>query len=119
MKYILVQWPESQCLMEHERFDECLLVDSFDEEDDIGSSAYMCPEDLYNEIFPEARHTQMNEYLVKVQYHRGGVCMAELLAQLSAEGMTIEDAFLLYVSSMKWAEGDRFYRLSGQKHIEL
>lgn len=51
MKYILVQWPESQLLMDHERFNECLFVNNIDGHVDVGSSAYMCPEDLYNEIY--------------------------------------------------------------------
>lgn len=51
MKYILVQWPESQMLMEHDRFNECLLINNIEEHEEVGSSAYMCPEDLYNEIF--------------------------------------------------------------------
>lgn len=49
--YKLVQWPESQMLMEHPRFNECLFVDNIDGHDDVGSSAYMCPIDLYEEIF--------------------------------------------------------------------
>ena len=50
-KYILVQWPESQELVEHERFNECLFVQNIDWHDEVGSSAYMCPEDLYEELF--------------------------------------------------------------------
>ena len=50
-KYILVEWPESQMLMEHERFNECLFVQDIDEHVEVGSSAYMCPEDLYEKIF--------------------------------------------------------------------
>ena len=49
-KYILVQWPESQELMGHERFNECLLVQDIDDYDGTCSS-YMCPEDLYEKIF--------------------------------------------------------------------
>ena len=49
--YKLVQWPESQMLMEHPRFHECLFVDNIEGHDDVGSSAYMCPMDLYEEIF--------------------------------------------------------------------
>ena len=45
-KYILVEWPESQQLMENERFNECLFIPDIE----VGS-AYMCPEDLYEEIF--------------------------------------------------------------------
>ena len=51
MKYVLVQWPESQYLMEHNRFHECLFVENIEGHDDVGSSAYMCPEDLYIDIF--------------------------------------------------------------------
>lgn len=51
MKYLLVQFPESQYLMQHKRFNECLLVSDIEGHDEVGSSAYMCPEDLYNELF--------------------------------------------------------------------
>lgn len=49
--YELVRWPESQLLMEHPRFHECLFVDNIEGHDDVGSSAYMCPIDLYEELF--------------------------------------------------------------------
>lgn len=51
MKYILVQWPESQILMENSRFEECLFIENIEGHIDVGGSAYMCPEDLYNEVF--------------------------------------------------------------------
>ena len=50
-KYVLVQWPETQELMMHERFNECLFVQDIDGHDEVGGSSYMCPEDLYEEIF--------------------------------------------------------------------
>ena len=50
-KYVLVQWPESQELMEHPRFSECLLVQDIEGHEEVGSSAYMCPEDLYEEVY--------------------------------------------------------------------
>lgn len=49
--YVLVCWPRSQKLMEHERFDECLFVADLEGHIEVGSSAYMCPLDLYEEIF--------------------------------------------------------------------
>lgn len=49
--YVLVQWPESQMLMEHSRFNECLFVENIEKHNDVGSSAYMCPVDIYEEIF--------------------------------------------------------------------
>lgn len=51
MKYILVQWPESQRLMDHNRFNECLLIQDIEGHEEVGSSAYVCPEDLYIEIY--------------------------------------------------------------------
>lgn len=50
MKYVLVKFPESQLLMEHPRFNECLFVQDISGHDEVGYCAYMCPEDLYNEI---------------------------------------------------------------------
>jgi len=50
-KYILVMWPESQMLMDNDRFNECLFIQDIEGHDKVGSSAYMCPEDLYSEIF--------------------------------------------------------------------
>lgn len=50
-KYVLVQWPESQLLMCNERFNECLLVIDIDGHEEVGTSAYMCPVNLYREIF--------------------------------------------------------------------
>jgi len=50
-KYVLVEWPESQMLMEHNRFEECVLGQDIDGHVEVGSSAYFVPEDLYNEIF--------------------------------------------------------------------
>lgn len=62
--YKLVQWPESQMLMDHPRFNECLFVQDIEGHNEVGSSAYMCPVDLYKEIF-------------KVK------CSAELMDQIS------------------------------------
>ena len=50
-KYVLVEWPESQELMEHERFNECLMVQDIEGHIEVGGSAYMCPEDLYEKVF--------------------------------------------------------------------
>ena len=50
-KFILVQWPESQFLMESPRFSECLFVQDLDGHDEVGSSAFMAPEDLYEDLF--------------------------------------------------------------------
>ena len=49
--YVLVQWPESQVLIANPRFNECLFVDNLEGHKDPGSSAFMCPKDLYDDIF--------------------------------------------------------------------
>lgn len=41
-KYVLVEWPESQLLMDDPNFDECIPTKNAGE--------YLCPEDLYNKI---------------------------------------------------------------------
>lgn len=50
-EYILVQWPDSQILFDNERFNECLFVQDIDGHEEVGSNAYMCPTDLYEELF--------------------------------------------------------------------
>jgi hypothetical protein len=49
--YVLVKFPESQFLMDNPRFNECIFVVNIPNHIDVGSSAYMCPKDLYDEIF--------------------------------------------------------------------
>ena len=49
--YKIVLWPESQNLMDHPRFFDCLLIDDIPGHIRLGSSAYAVPEDIYNEIF--------------------------------------------------------------------
>lgn len=43
------------------------------------------------------------------QYTQSEVCMGELLANISADGMSIEDAFELYIKAMNYAEKDEFF----------
>lgn len=40
-KYVLIEWPDCQYLVNSNRFNECYLVDG---------NAYMCPEDLWEDI---------------------------------------------------------------------
>ncbi len=49
-KYVVVTWPNSQELMEHERFNECYLMQPIEGQEEI-SAAYFVPEDLYNEVY--------------------------------------------------------------------
>ena len=50
-RYVLLTWPESQQIMDHERFNECLLIQDIDSRIEVGSAAYMVPEDMYLEIY--------------------------------------------------------------------
>lgn len=47
------------------------------------------------------------------------ICMSELLASISADGLSIEDAFELYIQAMKWSDGDRFLVVSDDEQKEL
>ena len=49
------------------------------------------------------------------QYAQSEVCMGELLANISADGMSIEDAFELYIKAMNYAEKDEFYQLADRE----
>lgn len=51
-------------------------------------------------------------YLEGVQkiYVGSEVCMAETLASISATGLSLEDAFKLYIECLKWSDGDKFTR---------
>jgi hypothetical protein len=50
-KYVLIQWPESQLLMDYEWFNtECYLANNERTLEDIGSSAYFVPEDRIEEL---------------------------------------------------------------------
>lgn len=44
------------------------------------------------------------------EYHKGDVCMGELLLSIPADGLSLEEAFELNIAAKKWADGDRFYR---------
>lgn len=52
-------------------------------------------------------------------YSRGDVSMAEVLADVPSDGLTIEEAFLVYVACLFKSDGDRFYRLLGTSDGEL
>lgn len=53
-KYVVVQWSESQILMDQPWFDECFLADN----EEFGDAAYFVPEKRYNEMkgIKEYRH---------------------------------------------------------------
>lgn len=55
---------------------------------------------------------------IKREYQEGDVCMGELLAATPATGMSIEEAFELYIQAIKWSDGDKFYQLTNGIEME-
>lgn len=47
---------------------------------------------------------------IQKEYHTSEVVMGEMLASVPADGLSVEEAFHLYIKSMNWAEGDQFFR---------
>lgn len=67
---------------------------------------------------------ELKESLAKVkeEYQKSGICMSELLASLPADCMSIEQAAILYINAMNWANGDKFFIKRPDeaiKHIDL
>ena len=55
---------------------------------------------------------------VKEMYHKSDVVMGEMLASVHADGMSIEDAFYLYIAAQNWANGDEFTQVLGDNDNE-
>ena len=55
---------------------------------------------------------------VKEMYHESDVIMGEMLASIPADGMSIEDAFYLYIAAQNWANGDDFIQIIGDNDNE-
>ena len=55
---------------------------------------------------------------VKEMYHESDVIMGEMLASIPADGMSIEDAFYLYIAAQNWANGDEFTQVLGDNDNE-
>jgi len=47
---------------------------------------------------------------IRDEYKANDICIAELLADITVpQGLTYEEAFSIYISSRKWADGDLFF----------
>lgn len=55
---------------------------------------------------------------VKDMYYKSDVVMGEMLASIPADGMSIEDAFYLYIAAQNWANGDEFTQVLGDNDNE-
>ena len=54
----------------------------------------------------------------KDMYYKSDVVMGEILASVPADGMSIEDAFYLYIAAQNWANGDEFTQVLGDNDNE-
>lgn len=53
------------------------------------------------------------------EYIHDDICIYDLLASIPADGLTLEEAFELYIAAMKKIEGDEFFRIAEGEKIEL
>lgn len=56
---------------------------------------------------------------LKEGYFNDDVCMAEFLASTPATGLTIEQAFYMYIRAMSWCEEDEFTICSDGDYYDL
>ena len=82
--------------------------------DDIGKNGYEEFKEKYGVIVKIDKNCITLDAIKTKAYFESEVCMDELLASESANGMSIKDAFELYIQAMNWSDGDRFYRILGQ-----
>lgn len=56
---------------------------------------------------------------IQKEYHKSKVVMGEMLASVPADGLSVEEAFNLYIKALNWAEGDSFYRKTDDRIEEI
>lgn len=82
-----------------------------DEELDIS------PEEL--EHFIKSGGGGMNIKAVEKEYLNSEVCIGETLEHISANGLSLKQAFELYIEAMNKFEGDEFYQIADGEKINL
>ena len=77
-------------------------------------------DEVNNFIFFVQNITPSNLESIKQTYQKENICMAELLAAEPADGLSMEQAFELYVQAKNWADSDTFYiQRSGEELTEI
>ena len=56
---------------------------------------------------------------IKEDYMANDSCMSELLAAKPADGLTLEQAFQLYIRAKSWADDDVFHVLRDGEPFEV
>lgn len=79
-------------LMEHPRFNECIFAEDLEGHPEVGSSAYMVPEDLHEEIFGEESTYNLFEGYLRMDKHDSQLmARAEKAARKAIENVLPED----------------------------
>ena len=55
---------------------------------------------------------------IKEEYHRNSISMSGLLATIPADCMSLEQAAMLYMKAMNWANSDEFYIKRPEEELE-
>ena len=77
-------------------------------------------DEVNNFIFFVQNITPSNLESIKQTYQKENICMAELLAAEPADGLSMEQAFELYVQAKNWADSDTFYiQSNGEELTEI
>lgn len=64
-------------------------------------------------------NSKLNLEGIKEEYTKNDICMSELLENTSADGLTLEQAFQLYVRAKSWADDDVFHVLRDGEPFEV
>ena len=70
-----------------------------------------------NDSIPSKSGMTLNK--IKEDYMANDSCMSELLAATPADGLTLEQAFQLYVRAKSWADDDVFHVLRDGEPFEV
>lgn len=110
-KYVMVVFPDVQAFMEHPRWGECIFCQAI-EGHECPDSAYMIPEDLYNEVrrnLPLVEFVRDNlgkvflyeDYKVRVVGYGYDDIIVELMEDYGFGWEQLDDDDILYIEADK------------------
>ena len=99
-----------------ENYPDCTTIyDSLDEFQEAFNDDSI--DEVNNYIFFVQNITPASLDSIKQTYQKEDNCMAELLASEPADGLSIEEAFELYIQAKNWADGDSFFTQTDRKEM--
>lgn len=120
MIYKVVTWPDSQALMEHKRFEECLLINDGVGLDMFGPSAYMVPIELYLELKENWPSRQIVLEKRPYAWGRNGRFVQKGILVQENYGVTLGCDFIeIRAVSMRNNEGNTAVRISKDELYKL